>query len=214
MSLGRLSGGARVTEPRDTIAIVEDDLDAGRGLLFHSAEAFLDECDLEHLGCVILDLRLPGRNGLELHRDIHSRVSDLPVILVSAYADVPTTVQAMRQGVLSVLEKPCDAELLTNCVHEALELRHSRCTQHNRREQLRLRFDGLHPRERETLQLIAAGEANKTIARRLGVSRRTVDRIRAAVLEKIGVASAFEAACMLGEVRPLLSVPGVESVSN
>jgi FixJ family two-component response regulator len=201
---------------QETICIVEDDLATGRSLvalasslgcssrLFASAEEFLQHGDLRHTGCAVVDLRLPGINGLELQQKLQERAADLPVILMSAYADVPTAVQAMRQGVLTVLEKPCDAEVLAQCVREALELHRRQHQRSERRKQLKLRFDGLHPRERETLDLIVAGEANKTIARRLGVSRRTVDRIRAAVLEKIGVESAFEAACMLGEVRPLL----------
>lgn len=210
------SGGATVNERQDTIGIVEDDLATGRSLaaltsslgcsplLFRSAEEFLQCCDLRNVGCVLVDLRLPGINGLELQQRLQQLAADVPVILVSAYADVPVTVQAMRQGMLTVLEKPCDADVLGRCIREALELHHRHRSRNERRKQLKLRFDGLHPRERETLELIVAGEANKTIARRLGVSRRTVDRIRAAVLEKIGVESAFEAACMLGEVRPLL----------
>ncbi len=211
---------------QDTICIVEDDLATGRSLvaltsslgcpsqLFGSAEEFLQRGDLGRTGCVVVDLRLPGINGLELQRKLQDLAADLPVILMSAYADVSIAVQAMRQGVLTVLEKPCDAEVLAQCVHEALDLHRRHRLRNERRKQLKLRFDGLHPRERETLELIVAGEANKTIARRLGVSRRTVDRIRAAVLEKIGVGSAFEAACMLGEVRPLLDSAVPSSAVN
>jgi len=211
---------------QDTICIVEDDLATGRSLvaltsslgcpsqLFGSAEEFLQRGDLGRTGCVVVDLRLPGINGLELQRKLQDLAADLPVILMSAYADVSIAVQAMRQGVLTVLEKPCDAEVLAQCVHEALDLHRRHRLRNERRKQLKLRFDGLHPRERETLELIVAGEANKTIARRLGVSRRTVDRIRADVLEKIGVGSAFEAACMLGEVRPLLDSAVPSSAVN
>jgi two-component system, LuxR family, response regulator FixJ len=206
-----------VTEPRDTICIVEDDLAAGRSMLalasslgypaalFCSAEAFFEQCNLEQAGCVVSDLRLPGLSGLELQQQLRTRASEVPVILISAYADVQFAVQAMRQGAMTVLEKPCDADLLANSLREAIQLHRLNCERRELRGQLKFRFDGLHPRERETLELIAAGEANKTIARRLGVSRRTVDRIRATVLEKMGVESAFEAARMLGEVRPQLS---------
>ena len=168
---------------------------------FSSAEEFLERFDPARPGCVVTDLRLGGMDGLQLQEHLGNLSSALPVILVSAYGSIPIAVRAMRNGALTVLEKPCNADELASAIHLAVNVTLNTPAARPNRAGLQLRFDSLHLREREAMARIIDGVPNKTIARHLGVSHRTANRIRAAIFKKMGVASAVDLARMVGGLQ-------------
>jgi FixJ family two-component response regulator len=161
---------------------------------FSSAEEFLECFDPARPGCVVTDLRLGGMDGLELQGHLANLSGAPPVILISAYGSIPIAVRAMRNGALTVLEKPCDADELASAIRLAVGIKPSPPAARSNRAGLRFRFDSLHSRERDAMARIIDGVPNKTIARQLGVSHRTANRIRAAVFKKMGVTSAVDLA--------------------
>jgi two-component system, LuxR family, response regulator FixJ len=169
---------------------------------FASAEEFLEGFDPSCLGCAVIDLHLAGINGLQLQQRLATIAGTLPVIFVSACASVREVVTAMQNGAITVLEKPCCAEELTSAIREALAIGREAHAARLKQEDLQKRFNQLSPRECQVLELIVAGEPNKTIARRLSVSQRTVDRVRADIFVKLGVESAVEAARTLADLAP------------
>ena len=143
-------------------------------------------------GCVLLDVRMPGPSGLDLQEALAREDEPLPVIFLSAYGDVPTSVRAMKAGAVDFLTKPIKRDVLLNAVRSALarDLR-----SHTSREQLREvreRFEKLTPREREVFDLVVAGRLNKQIAAELGMAERTVKAHRSQVMTKMHATSLAE----------------------
>jgi FixJ family two-component response regulator len=196
-----------------TLFVVDDDPDACRSAAalassmgidcqaFSSAESFLESHDPSRPGCVLIDLRLGGMSGFDLQEQLAARGSTLPVIVISAYADVPATVRLMRKGALTVLEKPYQADELAEAIRLAFEVDDRGRETRARHRQAQRCIGKLSPRERDAMELIVAGKPNRWIARHLGVSPRTVDRLRAAVFRKMEVETAVELARIVGELR-------------
>jgi FixJ family two-component response regulator len=168
---------------------------------FSSAEEFLEHFDPARPGCVVTDLRLEGMDGLQLQEHLANLSGAPPVILISAYGSIPIAVRAMRNGALTVLEKPCDADELAGAIRLAGSIHPSTSGASPNRAGLQFRFDSLDSRERETMVWIIDGVPTKTIARQLDVSPRTANRIRAAVFKKMGVESAVDLARMVGGLQ-------------
>ena len=196
-----------------TLFVVDDDPDACRSAAalasslgiacetFSSAELFLASYDGSRPGCVLIDLRLGGMSGLDLQQRLALRGSTLPVVIISAYADVPATVRSMRQGALTVLEKPYRADELAEAIRLAFEMDDRRRETRARCRQAQRSIDALSPREKHAMELIVAGKPNRLIANHLSVSPRTVDRLRAAIFRKMGVQTAVELAMILGKLQ-------------
>ncbi|MEN6585499.1 MAG: response regulator [Sulfuricella sp.] len=161
---------------------------------FDSAEAFLSACQPDCWGCLVLDLRMPGMKGNELQAELIRRNITLPVIFLTAYGDIPTTVQAMKAGAMDFLTKPVDAALLLQRVREALRLCDQEQDKQEMAQELRERCAGLTRREREVLALAASGMPNKEIASRLGISYRTVELHRSNIYHKTGAQGLLELA--------------------
>jgi FixJ family two-component response regulator len=159
---------------------------------FSNAEEYLRQFDPAQPGCVVAELCQPGMSGFELQECLAARGAQIPIVFCSAAADVASAVRAMRLGAVTVLKKPYRDEEMVQALQLAIEKDSAGRTNRAKHAEMRYRFDQLHDRERETLQLILAGLPNKTIARKLGVSRRTVERIRAAAFEKLGAESALD----------------------
>ena len=190
--------------PTPTLYLIDDDAAVSRALetvgtwlrvpvlAFSSAENFLKFDFANAVGCLIVDIRLPGMSGLELQAALRERSCDLPVIIISGHADVTLAVEAMRLGALTVLEKPFPFERLKTHIQEALELDRSRRETNLLRDQARDRLAALTSREREVLDLIVRGQTNKQIAAQLHLTLRAIEDRRARLMRRVGATSLAE----------------------
>lgn len=157
-----------------------------------NAEDFLEHDNPTVPGCVVLDVRMPGLTGLELQNRLNEFVHKIPVIFISAHADIEMVVKAMQNGALDFLPKPIKDESLLLAIEKAVRLDHMRREKENEKSQVNQNWSSLSPREQETALLIAEGLLNKQIADRLGITERTVQVHRANVFSKLGVRNAVQ----------------------
>jgi len=154
---------------------------------FDSAEGFLEAYQDSAAGCVIADIRMPGRSGLELQRVLAERGVALPVIMLTGHADVPSAVQSMKAGAVDFLQKPYEPQQLLDQVARAMELGSQQRDARGRRVELERRAARLTHREREVIAEVARGHSNKVIAVDLEISERTVELHRARGMKKMEV---------------------------
>ena len=156
---------------------------------FTSAQAFLDSPHDDAPGCLVLDLAMPGMDGMALQQALAGRASLLPLVFLTGRGDLASGVAAMKHGAFDFLSKPVDEQLLLQVVTAAL--RRNRATRAARAQHLHARrlIDSLSPREREVAGLIVEGKLNKQVAARLGTVETTVKAQRASVMRKTGAAS-------------------------
>jgi RNA polymerase sigma factor (sigma-70 family) len=179
------------------IFIVEDD-DAVRESLqlvleslghtvsaFASAGAFLTDFNTDMAGCLVLDIRMPGMNGMELQRKLNDSNSMLPIIFVTGHGDVPMAVEAMQQGAFDFIQKPYREQQLLEKIDRALALDKENRESLHQRQAILAHLQELTPREMDVLLLMIEGKANKVIAADLDISQRTVEIHRARVMEKL-----------------------------
>lgn len=162
-------------------------------LIYASAEQLLDQRpdDSRH-GCILLDVRIPGLSGPELQRRLGELGSTLPIIFLSAYADVKTTVRTIKDGAEDFLTKPVDAKQLLSAIERAIA-RHKNAREANRTSNVqRDRVGSLTPRERQVFEGVVRGKQNKQIANELGSTQRTIKAHRRRVMEKMMVQSLAE----------------------
>ena len=184
-----------------TVFIVDDDLSVRESLCllmssaglksrgYSSARAFLAAYDPDIPGCLLLDLRMPGMSGTALQAELERRGATLPIVFLTAHADVPTAVGAVRAGAVDFLQKPVDDARLLRCIQDALGIDSRSRALRTESEGARERLARLTPREAEVLRLVVEGSTNKGIARVLGISRRTVETHRARIMRKTHAAS-------------------------
>ncbi len=154
---------------------------------YASAEQFLQEFDPSRPGCVITDMRMLGLSGLELQEQLVEMGQRIPVILISAHANMQIAVKAMRNGAITFLEKPCQQQEIIDAVNEAISL-DAKWRQEAREEaDARANYEKLNQGERDVMKLMMVGKANKVIANRLDVSLRTVEARRHNVFKKMEV---------------------------
>jgi FixJ family two-component response regulator len=161
---------------------------------YESAENFLADSAADHPGCVVLDLRMPGMSGIDMLQTLRGNMNDIPVIIISAHADVPATVRGMKLGAVDVLQKPVEPTALLDAIRQSLTLSQSLYQQREEALSVRQRFANLTAREMELLALIVDGQPNKQIARTLGISIKTVANHRASLMAKTGAANAADLA--------------------
>jgi two-component system, LuxR family, response regulator FixJ len=183
------------------VSIVDDDAAARSSLrlllrsmgleakAYESAAGLLESYDPAQPGCLLLDIRMPGMNGLELQQQLNRLGSMSPVIFITGHGDVPIAVQAMQQGAFDFLQKPFRDHELLDCVQRALAKDREFRNQLHANESIRQRFESLTPREHDVMELVAEGLSNKVIAHKLGISQRTVEIHRARVMEKMSAES-------------------------
>jgi FixJ family two-component response regulator len=143
-------------------------------------------------GCLVLDIRMPRQSGIELYEQLLREGKRLPVIFITAHADVSTAVAAMKTGAIEFLEKPFDRQLLLDRVQKALQLDAQWRSQDAEFAELAERVARLSERERETLAMIQAGESNKMMAAKLFITERAVEMRRAAIMRKLQVGTVAE----------------------
>jgi FixJ family two-component response regulator len=160
--------------------------------LFESAQEFLSRPRVFVPNCLVLDVRLPGLNGLELQRRVAVERPGMPIIFITGYGDVPITVQAMKAGAIEFLTKPFSDTTLLNAIQDAVDRSGAALRVEAEMQTLRGRYALLSRREREVMCLIVRGALNKQVAHELGISEITVKVHRGQVMRKMGVASFAE----------------------
>ncbi|UCG72187.1 MAG: response regulator transcription factor [Chromatiales bacterium] len=160
--------------------------------LFPSAQDFLDAFQPDWQGCIVLDIRMPGMSGMELHRHLVENHSTMPVIFVTGHGDVPMAVEAMHNGAFDFIQKPYRDQDLLDRINQALTWDEEHRSQEDRKRELTERHQSLTPREREVMECVVRGLANKVIAMDLDLSQRTVEIHRARVMEKMHARSLAE----------------------
>ncbi|MHB8901879.1 MAG: response regulator transcription factor [Thermoguttaceae bacterium] len=196
-----------------TVFVVEDDpqmresfaaLFTSHGLaveVFSCGEDFIGRYDPSSPGCIVADFRLQGINGIDLHRLLLQSGCSLPLILISGYLNVRSAIEAVRQGIYRVLEKPYREDELLSAVQDAVHENRKSREKNVYRMDFAHRLRQLDARERLALEMIVDGQGNRAIERRLGLSTRTVDRIRSSILEKTGCFSFVELSAAYGAAR-------------
>lgn len=154
---------------------------------FASAEDFLSTYRPEWCGCLVLDLRMTGMDGLTLQGTLKEKGIALPIIVITAYGDIATARNALKGGAVDFIEKPVDVDLLTLAITEALALERRQREDSASKEGLQERLSRLTEREREVLELVVLGRHNREIAAQLGISPRTVEVYKARIMEKCQV---------------------------
>ena len=157
-----------------------------------SAQAFLDEYDPQHPGCLVLDVRMPGASGIELQEDLRDMGSEIPIIFITGHADVATAVRAMKAGAVDFIEKPFSDQLLLDHIHRSIEQDRERRAERARALDIMGRRESLTPRQRRVMDLVVGGSLNRMIAQELGIGVKTVEAHRAKVMEKMKARSVAE----------------------
>jgi len=152
---------------------------------FASAQEFLDRPRALVPSCLLLDISLPGLNGLELQKRVAVERTDMPIIFITGYGDVPKTVQAMKAGAVEFLTKPLNDEVLLSVVRQALESSRLALARETEMQELRDRYASLTPRERQVMGLVVSGLLNKQVGCELGISEITVKAHRGQVMQKM-----------------------------
>lgn len=187
------------------VYVVDDDRDVRRSLSymlaasdtrshpFGSGADFLDAVPDLSPGCILLDLRMPTMDGFQVMAELARRAIDWPIIVMTGHGEVPVAVRAMKQGAVDFIEKPFSEEALLGCLATAFKLLNEREAAGRRKRAARERVDQLTARETEVLEGLLAGESNKQLAQRLGISLRTVEMHRGNMMDRLEVANLAEA---------------------
>jgi len=169
--------------------------------MFASAQEFLDAARALVPSCLLLDISLPGLNGLDLQKHVARERPDMPIIFITGYGDIPKTVQAMKAGAVEFLTKPVNDEVLLTAIRQALERSCSALAHHAEVLELRDRYATLTHREREVMALVVSGLMNKQVGGELGISEITVKAHRGQVMQKMKANSVADLVKMAGRLH-------------
>jgi FixJ family two-component response regulator len=206
-------------EGKSVVYVIDDDAsvrDALSGLfrslaidaqLFGSTQEFLDAIHPDVPGCIVLDVRLPGRSGLDFQDDLAKLVIHHPIVFITAHGDVPMSVRAMKAGAIEFLTKPFSEEDLLQAIELGIERDRARRKNELATTRLRANFESLSPREQEIMTQVVNGRMNKQIAASLGLSEITVKVHRGHLMQKMGAKSLVELARMAERLGDALSKP-------
>lgn len=188
----------------ETVFLVDDDTAVLRSLAavlegegftikaFESGKTLLENCDEKTAGCIVLDMRMPGMDGLEVQAELNKRGVHMPVIFLTGHGDVPMSVHVMKNGAYDFLQKPVAADTLIARVYGALRLDKDRQQKQDQKESARRRLRLLSQREEEVLSHLLQGKTNKLVAKDLGLSPRTVEIHRKNILAKTQASNLIE----------------------
>ena len=196
-ALGYEVGSSRMATDKPIVFVVDDDVSVRESLellinnegwqskTFASAQEFLDSPRAVVPSCLLLDISLPGLNGLELQKRVAVERTEMPIIFITGYGDVPKTVQAMKAGAVEFLTKPFNDEVLLTGIQQALEKSRLALIREGEMQELRNHYASLTPREREVMTLVVSGLLNKQVGGELGISEITVKAHRGQVMQKM-----------------------------
>lgn len=175
---------------------------------FASAQEFLDRPRIPVPSCLVLDVSLPGLNGLDLQKRVAAERTDMPIIFITGHGDVPMTVQAMKAGAVEFLTKPFSDDVLLEAIRHAIARSHAALGREAEIQALRARYASLTSREREVMALVVAGWLNKQVGGELGISEITVKAHRGKVMQKMNANSLPDLVNMAAKLR-LTSAPKI-----
>jgi FixJ family two-component response regulator len=190
-----------MTAFKPTVFVVDDDASVRRGLsyllrsagykveTFGSAEVFLQRGQLGDIGCIVLDVRMPGMSGLDLQEELGRQTYPMPIIYITGHGDIPMGIKAMKKGAVDFLPKPFDDKQLLQAVENALGKARREKETLDEIQRIRMRLDKLTPREYETFRYVITGLLNKQIALKLNIAEQTVKVHRGRIMEKLKVTS-------------------------
>ena len=205
-----------MADNQQTVYVVEDD-EAVRDSLelllksdgkpvktYDNANAFLKDYTEKMAGCIVLDIRMPGMDGMELQKKLNDKHSILPIIFVTGHGDVPMAVDAMKEGAIDFIQKPYREEALLEKIDAALALDVEQRKTLGEKQEILRRVKSLTPREHEIMDRMIEGQANKVIAIELEISQRTVEIHRSRVMHKMGTHSLAHLVRMILSVKDLI----------
>jgi FixJ family two-component response regulator len=193
-----------MSDDRPTVFIVDDDpsvlkcverlvrLMGYQAVTFQDARSLLEYPGVDAPSCLVLDVNLPGLGGIDLLSELTGRHRSLPVVFITGYGDVPTSVKAMKAGAIDFLTKPFREQELLDAILKAVDKDRDALETRARVFEAQRRLEALTPREREVMSLVVAGKLNKQIARTLGVGEKTIKVHRGRVMAKTGATSVAE----------------------
>ncbi|MGA9799327.1 MAG: response regulator [Terriglobales bacterium] len=206
-------GSSLMATAKPVVFVVDDDVSVRESLellidnegwqpkTFASAQEFLNSLRAVAPSCLVLDISLPGLNGLELQKRVVVERTDMPIIFITGYADIPKTVQAMKAGAVEFLTKPFNDEVLLTAIRQALERSRLALAQEAEIREFRSRYAALTPREREVMALVVSGLLNKQVGGELGISEITVKAHRGQVMQKMKANSVADLVKMAGRLH-------------
>src|SRR5499427_1073295 len=201
-----------MSDTETVVYVVDDDVSAREGVArlicsagltaktFASGEEFLAAARPKIPGCLILDVNLPGLNGLDLQQEIAESHAEVPIIFLTGCGDIPMTVRAVKAGAANFLTKPVDDEELLKAVRQALERSRLALAHETQMQGLRERYGSLTPREMQVMALVVSGLLNKQVAGELGISEKTVKAHRGQVMQKMKANSLADLVKMAGRL--------------
>jgi FixJ family two-component response regulator len=213
-TLGYEMSALPISPATPIVFIVDDDVSVRESLellvrnenwkpeTFASAQEFLNHPRTLVPSCLVLDLSLPGLNGLELQKQLAVEPVNTPIIFISGYGDVPKSVQAMKAGALEFLTKPFDSDTLVSAIRNALDRSRLALAQNAEMQELRGRYASLTAREHQVMALVVSGLLNKQVGGELGISEITVKAHRRQVMQKMKANSLAELVRMSAKLRP------------
>jgi FixJ family two-component response regulator len=217
MTLARAFGhqleSSPMTPATSIVFVVDDDISVRESLqlliqcegwhpeTFASAQEFLDNPRVLVPSCLVLDVSLPGLNGLDLQKRVAVERPDMPIIFITGYGDVPTTVQAMKAGAVEFLTKPFSDDALLNAIRQAIERSRVALGYEAEMQALRNCYASLTHRERQVMELVVSGLLNKQVGGELGISEITVKAHRGKVMQKMKADSFAELVKMAARLR-------------
>jgi len=196
-TLGHEVGSAPMATAKPIVFVVDDDAWVRESLetlindegwqpeTFASAQEFLDRPRVSNPSCLVLDISLPGLNGLELQKRVAVERTDMPIIFITGHGDIPMSVGAMKAGAVEFLTKPFNDEVLLTAIRQALERSRLALAQEAEMQELRDRYASLTPREQDVMALVVSGLLNKQVAGELGITESTVKAHRGQVMQKM-----------------------------
>jgi len=198
---------------RPIVFVVDDDISVRESLellirsegwrpeIFASAREFLNRPRVLVPNCLVLDVSLPGLNGLDLQKRVAFQRPDMPIIFITGHGDVPTTVRAMKAGAVEFLTKPFNDEILLMAIRQALERSRAALGQEAEMQKLRDSYALLTPRERQVMALVVSGLLNKQVGGELGISEITVKAHRGKVMQKMKAGSLADLVKLAAKLR-------------